>query len=104
MCTNQGIIDWTGTETQQISSRMFVIEKVLKSFFTSTLNKIAASVRCVSSTPVVLNVKFSISCGRQKEDDEKRRNPKKVTFSRGGTLTLNFCSNLLYISMICESQ
>ena len=70
--------------------------KKIEKLFTSKLNKIAASVRYVSSTPVVLNVKFTISCGRQKEDNEKRKDPKKVTFLRGGTLTLNSCSSLEY--------
>ena len=49
----QGIIDWTGTETY-----MFVMDKKLKRLFASTLNVIAVSVRCVSSMIVVINAKL----------------------------------------------
>ena len=52
-------MDCEGTETQQIFSRMFVMAKKLKSFFASTLNGIAASVKCVSSMIVVLNAKMT---------------------------------------------
>ena len=39
-------------------SLMFVMAKKIKELFASTLNGILASVRCVSSMIVVLNVKF----------------------------------------------
>ena len=38
---------------------MFVTTKKIKELFASTLNGIPASVRCVSSIIVVLNVKFA---------------------------------------------
>ena len=54
MCNSgQGIIDSTGTETRQIFFHMFVMAKSFKELFAPTLNGIAASVRCVFSTPVV---------------------------------------------------
>ena len=37
---------------------MFVMAKKIKELFASTLNRIPASVKCVSSIIVVLNVKF----------------------------------------------
>ena len=45
-----------GMETRQNFSRMFVIAKKL---FAPTLNRIPASVRCVSSMIVVLKAKFA---------------------------------------------
>ena len=51
----RGIIDCEGTETRQIFSRMFVMANKFYELFASILNGIPASVRCVSSTIVVLN-------------------------------------------------
>ena len=65
--------------------------------FTSTLNRLAASVRCVSSTAVV-NAKLpdQLRHGRTEEDAEKRKNPKEVTSLQSGTQTLNSCRSLDY--------
>ena len=38
---------------------MFVMAKKIKELFASTLNKITASVRCVSSIVVILNAKLT---------------------------------------------
>ena len=38
---------------------MFVMAKKIKELFASTLNRIPASVRCVSSMIVVVNAKFA---------------------------------------------
>ena len=57
--SDQGIIDSTGTETWPILSYMLVTAKKIKELFTPTENVIAASVRCVSSTPVILNARSS---------------------------------------------
>ena len=54
---DQGIIDWTGTETWLIFSRVCNSEKN-KELFVPALNGITASVRCVSSKTVVLNAKL----------------------------------------------
>ena len=61
---NQGIIDCKGTETRQISFSYVCNGKKIKELFASTLNRItlngiAASVRCVSSMIVALNVKLT---------------------------------------------
>ena len=68
----QGIIDYIRVETMQILSCVFVIAKN-KEFFISILNIIAASVRWVSSTQVVLNTKLTdwLRRTQTKEDDEK---------------------------------
>ena len=54
----------------------------VKELFASTLNRIPASVRCVSSMMVVLNVKFALLLAAQanKKDGEKRKSPKSVVF------------------------
>ena len=54
---------------------MFAITKKIKELFASTLNGIAASVRCVSSIIVVLNAKSTqlIAAHANKKDGEKRR-------------------------------
>ena len=60
---------------------MFVIAKKIKELFASTLNGIPISVRCVSSTMiVVLNAKFArlLAAHANKKAGEKRRSPKKV--------------------------
>ena len=56
---------------------MFVIAKKIKELFTSTLNRIAASVRCVSSMIIVLNAQLTrlIAAQANKKDGEKRRSP-----------------------------
>ena len=53
------MINSTGTETRQFSSHMPIKGKFLKSFFISTLNGTAVSVRYVSSTPVVLDARLN---------------------------------------------
>ena len=57
----------------QFFSRMFVMAKKIKQLFTSTLNGLTASVRCVSSMIVVLNSKLA-----RLKDGEKRRSPTRV--------------------------
>ena len=107
----QGITDLTGTKTRQIFSRMFVMAKL----FASALNRIAASVRCVSSMIVVLNAKLTDYLRRMqtKTDDEKRRSPAKVTFLLVEThrhevsiavLTMHAEASLLYFLRIYASQ
>ena len=61
---------------------MFVMAKKIKELFTSTLNGIPASVRCVSSIIVVLNAKLTrlIAAHSNKKDGEKRKSPKRVPF------------------------
>ena len=56
--------------------------KKIKELFTSTLNGIPASVRCVSSIIVVLNAKLTrlIAAHANKKDSEKRRSPTRVPF------------------------
>ena len=53
-----GIIDCKGTETQQIFFSYACNGKKIKELFASSLNGIAASVRCVSSKTVGLNAKL----------------------------------------------
>ena len=59
---------------------MFVIGKKFKELFASTLNGIPASVRCVSSTIVVLNAKFAqlVAAHANKKDGGKRKSPTRV--------------------------
>ena len=56
--------------------------KEIKELFASTLNKIPASVRCVSSMIVVLNAKSArlLAVHANKKDGEKRRSPTRVSF------------------------
>ena len=77
----QGIIDCKGTETQQLFSRMFAMAKKIKELFASTLNEIPASVRCVPSMIVILNVKFArlLAAHAKKKDSEERRSPTRVS-------------------------
>ena len=60
--------------------------------FASTLNKIPASVRCVSFIIVALNAKLTrlIAADANKKDSEKRKSPKRVPFFA----TFNFYRNL----------
>ena len=55
----QGIIDSTGTKAWQLFSCMPSKVKIFKKLLTPTWNGIAASVRYVSSTPVVINARFN---------------------------------------------
>ena len=55
----QGIIDCKGMETQQIFFFCVSNGKNIKELFGSTLNRITASARCVSSVIVVLNAKLT---------------------------------------------
>ena len=57
---------------------MFVMAKIIKELFASTLNGVAASVRCVSSMIVVLNAKLSQLVAAHTK--EKRRSSTKVPF------------------------
>ena len=78
---------------------MFVMAKKIKELFTSTLNGITASVRCVSSIIVVLNAKFArlLAAHANKKDGEKRRSPTRVPcFASSNTLTFNFYRSLDY--------
>ena len=54
--------------------------KKLKELFTSTLNRIAASVRCVFFMIVVLKAKFALllEAHADEKDGENRRSPTKV--------------------------
>ena len=56
-CHIQGIIVFTGTETRQLFSHMFVVLKKFKELFYPTQNGITASVSFVSLTLVVLNAR-----------------------------------------------
>ena len=58
MMINQGIIDYTGAETQQLSFLTYVNPKISSIFFTHTLNKIAVSAQYASSAPVVLHIRI----------------------------------------------
>ena len=55
-------------------------DKKIKELFASTLNGIAASVRCVSSMIVVLSAKLNrlIVARANKKDGEKRKSPTRV--------------------------
>ena len=82
--------------------------KKIKELFPPTGNKIAASVRCLSFRPVVLNARLANYLRRTqtKEDGEKRKNPKKVMlFPRRETQTSNSCRSFDYArdnkSIIC---
>ena len=72
-----GIIDCKGTETRQIFSGMFVMAKKIKELIASTLNRITASVKCVSSMIVVLNAKLTRLIARNQKktvrNDEARQ-------------------------------
>ena len=61
----------------QIFSRMFVMAKIVKELFASTLDRIPISFRCVSSMIVVLNTKFALllAAHANKKYDESRRSP-----------------------------
>ena len=61
---------------------MFVMAKKIKELFASTLNKITASVRCVSSIVVILNAKLTrlIAAHANKKDNEKRKSSRRVLF------------------------
>ena len=56
--------------------------KEIKELFASTLNRITASVRCVSSIIVVLNAKLTrlIVAHANKLDSKKRKSPERVSF------------------------
>ena len=56
--------------------------KRIKELFTSTLNRIAASVRCVSFMVVVLKAKMPrlVAAHGGKIPGEKRKSPRKVSF------------------------
>ena len=54
--------------------------KKIKELFVSTLNRITASVRCVSFMKAVLNAKFAqlLAAHANKKDGEKLRSPTRV--------------------------
>ena len=56
--------------------------KKTKELFASTLNRITASVRCVSSIIVALNAKLTllIAAHVNKKYSEKRKSPKRMLF------------------------
>ena len=56
--SQQGIIDLNRNGTH-IFSRMFVMAEKIKELFASALNRVPASVRCVSSMIVILNAKLT---------------------------------------------
>ena len=53
----QGIVDWKGKEPRQFFFSHVCNDKKIKELFASTLNGIAASVRCVSSMIAVRDAK-----------------------------------------------
>ena len=59
---------------------MLVIGKKIKELFASTLNGIPISVRCVSSTIVVLNAKFALlfAAHANKKTGKNRRSSTRV--------------------------
>ena len=63
---------------------MFVMVKKVEELFASTLNRIAASVRHVSSMTVVVIARL-VAAHANKKDGGKRRNPTKVPFLLIGT-------------------
>ena len=79
-CLQQGIIDCTGN-----SANFFLYVKnykKIKELFSSTLNGITASVRCVSSMAVVINAKLTrlIAAHTNKKNGEKLRSPTRAPF------------------------
>ena len=71
--------------------------KEIKELFTSTLDGILMSVRCVSSIIFVLNAKFArlLAAHANKTDSEKRRSLTTVPcFASRNTLTFNFYRSL----------
>ena len=56
--------------------------KNIKELFASTLNRITASVRCVSSIVVVLDAKLTrlIAAHAIQKEGEKRRSPTRMPF------------------------
>ena len=72
----------TGTETWQFFFSYVCHGKKIKELFDSTLNRITASVRCVSFIIVVLNAKLTglIDEHANKKYSEKRKSPKRVPF------------------------
>ena len=88
-------------ETWQIFSRMFVMAKEIKELFAYTLNRILASVKCVSSMIVILNAKFArlLAAHANKKDGgtEKARQECNVLLVK--TLMLTF-----YCSLHCARK
>ena len=70
----------TETETRQIFSRMFVMAKIVKELFASTLDKKPISVKCVSFMIVVLNAKYALlfAVHANKKYGENRRSPTTI--------------------------
>ena len=62
---------------------------------TPTLNGITASVRCVSSLPVVINAKLQKIMTKE-ERWETMKPEESDVFLQGGTQTLNSCLSLDY--------
>ena len=67
--------------------------KKIKELCTSTLNRVVASVRCVSSTQVVLSAILPYQLRRILTNE---KNPKRGSLLRIGTQTLNSCRSLDY--------
>ena len=109
MCLQQGIIDMNRNGNSAIVFSYVCNGKKIKELFSSTLDRIPITVRCVSSIIVVLGVKFAYCLRRTKKKKnygENRRSPTTVPcFASWDTLTFNFnCSlhsarktSLLYI-------
>ena len=80
-CSVQGIIHMNRNGNLAIFFSYVCNGKNIKELFASTLNGIAASVTCVSSTLAVLNARSPdwLWHTQTKDDDEKRRNTMPVT-------------------------
>ena len=81
-CSVQGIIHMNRNGNLAIFFSYVCNGKNIKELFASTLNGIAASVRCVSSMIIVLNATFAqlLAAHANKKDGEKRRILTSVVF------------------------
>ena len=81
MCLQQGIIDMNRNGNSAIVFSYVCNGKKIKELFSSTLDRIPITVRCVSSIIVVLGVKFAYCLRRTKKKKnygENRRSPTTV--------------------------
>ena len=76
----QGIINMNRNGNSAIFFSYVCNGRKIKELFAFTLNRIPASVRCVSSMIVVLDAKFArlLAAHANKKDGEKRRSPTNV--------------------------
>ena len=96
--TNQGIIDFTGTEAWQFFSHVFVTPIENKELFTPTQNRMTASVSLVPETLVILNAR-SLDWLRRAQTKTTMRNKwtrREWHFFRSETQTINPCHSLGY--------